>query len=40
MIKHKVTFIEGRQIMDVELIASECVDTRLKGMTQASCAKL
>lgn len=31
MIKYKVTFIKGRQIMNVEPIASECVDTRLKG---------
>ena len=29
--KHQMAFIKGRQIMDAALVASECVDTRLRG---------
>ena len=29
--KHQMAFIKGRQIIDAALIASEYVDTRVKG---------
>jgi len=29
--KHQMDFIKGRQIMDAALIASECIDPRIRG---------
>jgi len=38
--KHQMAFIKGRQIMDAALIASECVDSRLKGAEAGLMCKL
>lgn len=38
--KHQMTFIKRRQIMDDVLIASECVDSRLKGSDPRVMCKL
>lgn len=38
--KHQMAFIKGRQIMDAALIASECVDSRLKGVEPGVMCKL
>lgn len=38
--KHQMAFIRGRQIMDAALIASECVDSRLKGEVPGIMCKL
>ena len=38
--KNQMTFMKGRQIMDATLIASECVDFRLKGNTPGVMCKL
>lgn len=38
--KHQMAFIEGRQIMDAALIASECIDSRMKGRTPGIMCKL
>ncbi|WMV19117.1 hypothetical protein MTR67_012502, partial [Solanum verrucosum] len=38
--KNQMAFIKGRQIMDAALIASECVDSRLKGNTPGVMCKL
>ena len=37
---HQMAFIQGRQLMDVALIASECADSRIKGEIHESCASL
>lgn len=38
--KHQMAFIKWRQIMDATLIASECVDSRLKGVESGIMCKL
>jgi len=38
--KHQMAFIKGRQIIDATLIASECVDTRVKGDDPGIMCKL
>ena len=38
--KHQMAFIKGRHIMDAALIASECVDTRLRGADSGVMCKL
>ncbi|WMV45676.1 hypothetical protein MTR67_039061 [Solanum verrucosum] len=38
--KNQMAFIKGRQIMDATLIASECVDSRLKGNISGVMCKL
>lgn len=38
--KHQMAFIKGRQIMGAALIASECVDSRLKGDERGVMCKL
>lgn len=35
-----MAFIKGRQIMDAALIASECVDTRIRGEVAGLMCKL
>lgn len=40
MNKHQMAFIKGKQIMDAALIASECVDTRLRGEEAGVMCKL
>ena len=37
---HQMAFIQGRQLMDVALIASERADSRIKGEIHESCASL
>lgn len=37
---HQMAFIKGRQIMDAALIASECVDSRLKDGGSGVMCKL
>ena len=38
--RHQMKFIKGRQIMDATLIASECVDTRIRGEVAGLMCKL
>lgn len=38
--KHQMAFIKGRQIMDVALLASECIDSRIRGGTPGLMCKL
>ncbi|XP_060211899.1 uncharacterized protein LOC132639472 [Lycium barbarum] len=38
--KHQMAVITGRQIMDVALIASECIDSRMKGVEPGVMCKL
>lgn len=38
--KYQMAFIKGRQIMDAALIASECVDTRIRGVDPGVMCKL
>ncbi|KAH0765964.1 hypothetical protein KY285_001835 [Solanum tuberosum] len=38
--KHQMAFIKGRQIMDAALIASECVNSRMKGDKPSVMCKL
>ena len=38
--KNKMAFIKGRQIMDAALIASECIDTRIRGDVPGVMCKL
>lgn len=40
VIKHQMAFIKGRQIIDAALIASECVDIRVKGDDPGIMSKL
>ena len=38
--KNQMTFIKGRQIMDAALIASECIDTRIREDVPGVMCKL
>jgi len=38
--KHQMAFIKGSQIMDAALIASECIDTRIRGDVPGVMCKL
>jgi len=38
--KHQMDFVKGRQIMDAALIASECIDTRIRGDVPGVMCKL
>jgi len=38
--KNQMAFIKGRQIMDAALIASECIDTRIRGDVPGVMCKL
>ncbi|XP_049388500.1 secreted RxLR effector protein 78-like [Solanum stenotomum] len=38
--KNQMAFIKGRQIMDAALIASECIDSRMKGGVAGILCKL
>ena len=38
--KHQMAFIKGRQIMDAAFIASECIDTRIRGDIPGVICKL
>jgi len=40
VVNKQMAFIKGRQIMDAALIASECVDTRLRGENAGIMCKL
>lgn len=35
--KHRMAFIKGRQIMDAALIASECIETRIRDEPGVMC---
>lgn len=38
--KHQMAFIEGRQVMDVALRTSECIDNRMRGKDPGVMCKL